>query len=47
LQQDTPRHLQTPTFEESLGGHHFAPRHTIQIGRDTFNLINTRQSLRE
>jgi hypothetical protein len=47
LQQHAPRQLQTPSFEETLGGHHFAPWYAIQIRRDTFNLINARQSLRE
>ncbi len=47
LQQHTPRHLQTSTVEKTLGGHHFAPWNAIQIRRDTFNLINARQSLRE
>jgi hypothetical protein len=47
LQQYTPRHLQTPPCKETLGGHHLAPWHAIQIRRDTFNLINARQSLSE
>ncbi|MNP16051.1 hypothetical protein D3C76_1084300 [compost metagenome] len=47
LQQHAPRQLQPPAFEETLSGHHLAPRHAIQIRRDTFNLINARQSLRE
>jgi hypothetical protein len=47
LQQYAPRQLQTPPFEETLGGHHFAPWHAIQIWRNTFNFINARQSLRE
>ena len=47
LQQHSPRHLQTPPFEETLGGHHLAARHAVQIRRDTFNLINAGQSLRE
>jgi hypothetical protein len=47
LQQYAPRQLQTPPFEETLGGHHFASWHAIQIWRNTFNFINARQSLRE
>ena len=47
LQQHTPRHLQTSPFEKTFGGHHLATGHAIQVRRDTFNLINARQSLRE
>lgn len=47
LQQHTPRHLQPPPFEEAFGGHYLAPGYAVQIRRDTFNLINARQSLSE
>lgn len=47
LQQHPTGHLQTPPFEEPLGGHHLAPWHAVQIRSDTFNLVNARQSLSE
>ena len=47
LQQHTPRHLQPPPFQETLGSHYLAPGYAVQIRRNTLNLINARQSLSE
>ncbi|MNF86939.1 hypothetical protein D3C84_693900 [compost metagenome] len=47
LQQHTPRHLQTPPLVKAFGRHDLATGHAVQIRRNTFNLINARQSLRE
>jgi hypothetical protein len=34
-------------FKKSFGGHYLAAWYAVQVRRDTFNLINARQSLRE
>ncbi|MNZ60926.1 hypothetical protein D3C78_790050 [compost metagenome] len=47
LQQHAPRHLQSSPLEETLSGHYLAARHAIEVRRDTLNLINAGQSLRE
>ena len=47
LQQHPPRQLQAASFEKTFGRHDFAAGYAIQVRRDTFNLINARQSLRE
>jgi hypothetical protein len=47
LQQHSTRKLQTPPFEETLGGHHLAPQHSVQVRCYTLNPINARQPLRK
>ncbi|MNO90335.1 hypothetical protein D3C76_818420 [compost metagenome] len=43
LQQHTTRQLQATAGEEAVAGHHFASRHSVQVGSDAFDLFDSSQ----